>query len=230
MYNFLYLFFLNIIIFIVQANYIGIKLLYIGMNIPAIRKTFILHLIWKTYSTTPMMLIFIDQLCFKETQFYTKLKKNQVVRLLIFENCFLANQLQYSPAISRQGHGRRKSSAVARLNGQSNPAAPITSVRTNPRILSTKSCSRKAWSILYRLFPQIQIFLDASLFLVVFGGFFSQTHDYISSVQEMRQSNFLFCFDYNEQINQFHKSWSKYLVNDSCKYSFSLLRVKHWLA
>lgn len=72
MYNFLYLFFLNIIIFIVQANYIGIKLLYIGMNIPAIRKTFILYLIWKTYSTTPMMLIFIDQLCFKETQFYTK--------------------------------------------------------------------------------------------------------------------------------------------------------------
>ncbi|XP_065945317.1 rap guanine nucleotide exchange factor 4 isoform X2 [Magallana gigas] len=39
-----------------------------------------------------------------------------------------ANQLQYSPAISRQGQGRRKSSAVARLNGQSNPAAPITSI------------------------------------------------------------------------------------------------------
>lgn len=37
-----------------------------------------------------------------------------------------ANQLQYSPAISRQG--RRKSSAVARFNGQSNPAAPITSI------------------------------------------------------------------------------------------------------
>lgn len=72
MYNFVYLFFFNIISFIVQANYIGIKLLYIGMNIPTIRKTFILHVIWKTYSTTPMMLIFIDQLCFKETQFYTK--------------------------------------------------------------------------------------------------------------------------------------------------------------
>lgn len=72
-----------------------------------------------------------------------------------------ANQLQYSPAISRQGQGRRKSSAVARLNGQSNPAAPITSVSTNPRILSTNSSSRKA-SILYRLLPQIQIFLLAS--------------------------------------------------------------------
>lgn len=33
MYNFVYLFFFNIISFIVQANYIGIKLLYIGMNI-----------------------------------------------------------------------------------------------------------------------------------------------------------------------------------------------------
>lgn len=187
MYNFLYLFFLNIIIFIVQANYIGIKLLYIGMNIPAIRKTFILYLIWKTYSTTPMMLIFIDQLCFKETQFYTKLKKTQVVRLLIYENCFLANQLQYSPAISRQGQGRRKSSAVARLNGQSNPAAPITSVSTNPRILSTNSSSRKA-SILYRLLPQIQIFLLASWFLVVFGVFFTDTWLYfISSGNEAEQ-------------------------------------------
>lgn len=178
--------FFNIISFIVQANSIGIKLLYIGMNIPTIRKTFILHVIWKTYSTTPMMLIFIDQLCFKETQFYTK-KKNQVLRLLIFENCFLANQLQYSPAISRQGQGRRKSSAVARLNGQSNPAAPITSVSTNPRILSTNSSSRKA-SILYRLLPQIQIFLLASWFLVVFGGFFTDTWLYfISSGNEAEQ-------------------------------------------
>lgn len=156
------------------------------MNIPTIRNTFILHVIWKTYSTTPMMLIFIDQLCFKETQFYTK-KKNQVLRLLIFENCFLANQLQYSPAISRQGQGRRKSSAVARLNGQSNPAAPITSVSTNPRILSTNSSSRKA-SFLYRLLPQIQIFLLASWFLVVFGFFFTDTWLYfISSGNEAEQ-------------------------------------------
>lgn len=60
MYNFVYLVFFNIIIFIVQANYIGIKLLYIGRNIQVIRKTFILHLIWKTYLTTPMMLILVN--------------------------------------------------------------------------------------------------------------------------------------------------------------------------
>lgn len=152
------------------------------MNIPTIRKTFILHVIWKTYSTTPMMLNYALRKLSSIPN-----KKKQVLRLLIFENCFLANQLQYSPAISRQGQGRRKSSAVARLNGQSNPAAPITSVSTNPRILSTNSSSRKA-SILYRLLPQIQIFLLASWFLVVFGGFFTDTWLYfISSGNEAEQ-------------------------------------------